>query len=431
MRHIDLFSGIGGFSYAADKVWDNMEHIFVENDPFCQLILKKHWPNSQVFGDIRTFTNPQSNNAYGDTRELSSKNEQQTEKRQEEWFAELSSSDCFLLTGGFPCQPFSSAGRKRGTADDRYLWPEMLRVIKEFQPTWVIGENVAGIVNMVLEQVCLDLEAEGYEVWPLIIPAVAINAPHRRDRVWIVAYRKSRKSREQTQQKGRQDTSRRDSDAQDSVSQRSSRGLESSGQVLGRKSTKAKNAGPSWEENWVEVATELCGVFNGVSSRLYETVNDGVYYKYAKTLNKITGQALPCLWQGFQSEAFQWSIGRFNTVQNKDYLFTVLWQLSHHLSHSGDLPFESEKVQDAYLRNVWDSQISGRSSRRWEYNEQYAQKYKDALSQLSYEVALATEEVWRAYNKDRNPRLKALGNAIVPQVAEEIMRSLTATVNVL
>lgn len=93
-----------------------------------------------------------------------------------------------LLTGGFPCQPFSTAGKQRGTADDRYLWPEMLKIISEARPNWIIGENVAGIVRMELDNCISDLEAKGYECQPFIIPACAKDAPHRRDRVWIIAH---------------------------------------------------------------------------------------------------------------------------------------------------------------------------------------------------------------------------------------------------
>lgn len=161
MRHLDLFSGIGGFSVASESVWGEVEHIFCDIEPFSQAILRKHWPNSKIYGDIK---------------ELKGK--------------EVGPVD--LLTGGFPCQPFSSAGKRRGKEDDRHLWPEMLRVIRETAPRWIVGENVSGLLTwnggLVLDEVFSDLEAEGYEVWAFVIPACAVGAPHRRDRVWIVAH---------------------------------------------------------------------------------------------------------------------------------------------------------------------------------------------------------------------------------------------------
>lgn len=109
-----------------------------------------------------------------------------------------------MLTGGFPCQPFSLAGKRKGTEDDRYLWPEMLRVIRTVRPRWVVGENVFGIVNwsegMVFDKVCSDLEAAGYEVQPYIIPACGVGAPHRRDRCWFVAHARSDGGSEETEQ---------------------------------------------------------------------------------------------------------------------------------------------------------------------------------------------------------------------------------------
>ena len=149
--HIDLFSGIGGFSLAFDNIFNEQEnnHIFVEIDPFCQAVLRKHWPEAEIHGDIRAFDGGES--------------------------------EPFLLTGGFPCQPFSQAGKRKGTEDNRHLWPDMLRVIQVTKPEWVIAENVRGLLSIeggvVFEQVCLDLEANGYEVQPIVIPAVAVNAP--------------------------------------------------------------------------------------------------------------------------------------------------------------------------------------------------------------------------------------------------------------
>ena len=185
--HASLFSGIGGFDLAAE--WSGFNNAFnCEIDQFCTKILKYHFPNSEHYDDIKKtdFT---------------------------KWRGKID-----ILTGGFPCQPFSLAGNRKGTEDDRYLWPQMLRAIREIQPAWVVGENVAGILTMVqpgkevevgrptslfgedytveemhrqyvVETVCTDLEREGYSVQPFVIPACAVGAPHRRDRVWFVARR--------------------------------------------------------------------------------------------------------------------------------------------------------------------------------------------------------------------------------------------------
>ena len=186
MKHLDLFSGIGGFALAAQRVWGEQHEVisFCEIDPFCQKVLKKHWPDVPCCEDIRELNYEFIANA---TRQRPREEGGDCE-RQAEWAASGSEVSIDLLTGGFPCQPFSVAGQQRGTDDDRYLWPEMLRVVKEFRPRWIIGENVAGIINLALDEVCASLEVEGYEVQPVIIPACAVNAPHRRDRVWIIAH---------------------------------------------------------------------------------------------------------------------------------------------------------------------------------------------------------------------------------------------------
>jgi DNA (cytosine-5)-methyltransferase 1 len=164
MKVLDLFSGIGGFSLGLKRA--GMHTVaFCEIDKFCQKVLSKHWPDVPIYDDIKTLT---------------------SERLEQDGIEPID-----VICGGFPCQPFSVAGQKKGTADNRDLWPEMFRLIKECQPTWVIGENVAGFVNMELERTALDLESEGYEVQPLVIPACAIGAPHRRDRVWIIAYSNS------------------------------------------------------------------------------------------------------------------------------------------------------------------------------------------------------------------------------------------------
>jgi DNA (cytosine-5)-methyltransferase 1 len=160
MKHGSLFSGIGGFDLAAEWMgWENVFHC--EWMPFPRKVLDYYWPNADSHIDI----------TKTDFTKYANKID--------------------ILTGGFPCQPFSMAGKRKGKDDERYLWGEMLRAIREIKPKFVIAENVFGITNidggLVFEQVCLDLEAEGYEVQSFIIPAAAKNAPHRRDRVWFVA----------------------------------------------------------------------------------------------------------------------------------------------------------------------------------------------------------------------------------------------------
>jgi DNA (cytosine-5)-methyltransferase 1 len=164
MRHGSLFSGIGGFDLAA--TWMGWQNVFqCEKEEFCQRVLRFYWPKAILYGDVREFDAAN----YRGTIDV--------------------------LSGGFPCQPFSIAGKRKGTADDRYLWPEMCRIINEVRPRWVVGENVLGLLNwrrgMVFEQVQADLETAGYEVWTYILPAAGIGAPHRRERVWIVAHTRS------------------------------------------------------------------------------------------------------------------------------------------------------------------------------------------------------------------------------------------------
>ena len=164
LKTLDLFSGIGGFSIGLERVGFKTV-AFCEIDKYCRLVLKKHWKDTKVYPDVREITRQQYEQDGCELPEV--------------------------ITGGFPCQPFSVAGRQKGTGDNRYLWPEMFRVIKEFKPRWIIAENVRGIINIqdgvVFENVCTDLESQGYETQTFIIPAAGVGAPHRRDRVWIVA----------------------------------------------------------------------------------------------------------------------------------------------------------------------------------------------------------------------------------------------------
>jgi len=162
MKMLDLFSGIGGFSYAAERLVGGFETIgFCEIDPFCQKVLKKHWPDVPIYTDVKELADD----------------------------ADRFRGLVDVVCGGYPCQPFSVASANRkGQEDDRHLWPEMLRIIQGARPRFVIGENVAGHITLGLDDVLSDLEAEGYTARAFVIPACAKDARHRRDRVWVVGY---------------------------------------------------------------------------------------------------------------------------------------------------------------------------------------------------------------------------------------------------
>lgn len=151
-----LFSGIGGFDLGLERAGMRIEWQ-VENNEWCREILKKHWPSVPCHYDITAI----------DWRDIPRVD---------------------IVCGGFPCQPFSLAGKRAGTADDRYLWPEVVRCLDALRPAWFLGENVPGIINLALDQVCTDLEGLGYTVWPVCVPACAVDAPHQRQRVWIIAF---------------------------------------------------------------------------------------------------------------------------------------------------------------------------------------------------------------------------------------------------
>ena len=155
LKVLDLFSGIGGMSLGLEMTGGFETVAFCERDAYCKSILRQHWPTTPIYGDVKELHYDQPVD---------------------------------VICGGYPCQPFSQAGQRRGDQDDRHLWPEMARIIDETRPTWVLAENVAGHVSLGLDQVLSDLEARNYTWGAYIIPAVAVNAHHRRDRVWIVAH---------------------------------------------------------------------------------------------------------------------------------------------------------------------------------------------------------------------------------------------------
>jgi DNA (cytosine-5)-methyltransferase 1 len=162
LRHLDLFSGIGGFSLGLEATGGFETVAFCEIENFPRQVLQKHWPHVKQYNDIKELT---------------------YDKLKEDGIGSID-----IITGGYPCQPFSQAGRKKGEEDPRHLWPEYFRLIKECRPTWVIGENVSGHLKLGLDTVLKDLESEGYTLRTFSISAASIGANHKRERVWIVAY---------------------------------------------------------------------------------------------------------------------------------------------------------------------------------------------------------------------------------------------------
>lgn len=248
MKHGSLFSGIGGFDLAAEWMgWENVFHC--EWNEFGQRVLKHHFPKALSYADI---TKTDFNVHRGRIS---------------------------VLSGGFPCQPYSSAGKRLGKEDERHLWPEMCRAIREIQPRWVVGENVLGLVNwnggLVFEEVQADLEAEGYEVQPFILPACAVNAPHVRQRVWFCAYSTNSDngsgSKDTIPARGKESyelygLSRNAPDSDNELRQPGDRQGTPNGSTFTEKRTESLNAPRGWEE--FPTQPPICSGDDGLSNRL-------------------------------------------------------------------------------------------------------------------------------------------------------------------
>jgi len=456
MTHLDLFSGIGGFALAADRVWPGIEHTFVEYDPFCQAILKKHYPNSTIHGDIRTFiADTEREGREGELRDTEGQHRLRDRSGGDE--------KPFILTGGFPCQPFSVAGRRKGTDDHRYLWPEMFRVIQLYKPTWVIAENVRGLTTwnegMVLETVCSDLESEGYEVQPFIIPACAVGAPHRRERVWIVAHRNvlGNGAGLGSVQEANGEVPERHDHAEpcdtnhDSTSHPRCERREQGGEGQSKRSSvhSSGQSSAKWNRDWREVALATCNdrEHDGFSDWLY-SITRNEELAYATSDHTITRQKMFDLWQAVQSPKVWEAFRRCFKVREAEVLYETLRQFSTEPENMVQRPQEgSTSFEEDMLRGLWSEWKVTSSPQRRRYIEQYRSQCTNLVPKLPLEASLAAAEAWDCIRfirqaltpqgaemdgvtisgaRHRKERLKACGNAIVPQVAEEIMRAMVA-----
>ena len=265
MNHISLFSGIGGTDLACE--WLGIKTIcLVEIDLFCQKVLHKHWPDVPIVKDVNNVEEIKGIVANAKSKSSSPRTSIGKVGEQKQEQSGGSNSESLILTAGFPCQPFSIAGRRKGAADNRYLWPQTLAVIESVKPDWVVLENVAGILSMVFPdsavrvasqtslfsaetdeiadydtisgRIEFDLRQARYETVWLVVPTCAVNAPHRRDRVWVVAH---------------------------TTEQRLQGAITES--TIKRMPAQCDNI-PGWEENWYEVATRFCRVDDGIPNRV-------------------------------------------------------------------------------------------------------------------------------------------------------------------
>jgi DNA (cytosine-5)-methyltransferase 1 len=341
MRHGSLFSGIGGFDLASEWMgWDNVFHC--EWNTFGQKVLNYYWPNSITYNDITKtdFT--------------------------------IHRGGIDIITGGFPCQPYSSAGKRLGKEDERHLWPEMLRAIREIQPTWVVGENVLGLVNwdggLVFHEVQADLETQGYEVQPYVLPAASVNAPHRRDRVWFVAYSKS---------------------CADS-----------------RKSRKLSNEAKEENGGWIEPGTssEQQVQLSTESSSLFGDVSDSELKGFLEYTNssKISSKK-----------------GTLGGKRNKSSIeSTTIYNKSNATDSNSEMLEYGNREGETFRRTIKKKRTkSSNGSREWE-------AFPTVSPICNGDDGLSDRLDSITFPKWRNESIKAGGNAIVPQVVYQIFKAI-------
>ncbi len=309
MRHVDLCSGIGGFALGFEMARLSVPVLFCDVEPWCRRILKKHWPKVPVAEDVKVLANDP-------TRFV---------------------PDCDILTAGYPCQPFSQAGKRQGEEDPRHIWPHIRKIIASKRPSWVVLENVYGHISLGLDSVLTDLESEGYTTRTFVVPAVAVGAPHKRNRVWIVGH------------------------------------TEDNGCNRGAEATRREGTANQQDESQLEIWGEF--------SRPSQDVADA------------TSLGVQGLWSGGEQESHSHARQEVPVRCGEDVADTI----------SERTQGGSTWGQDA--ENAWQS---SRGAKQWDWHVE--------------------PDVGRVANgiPKRVDRLKGLGNAIVPQIAQQIGEAIKA-----
>jgi DNA-cytosine methyltransferase len=371
LKLLDLFSGIGGFSLGLESTGYFQTIAFVEKDKFCRQVLQKNFNNIPIEEDIR---NVRGSNYAAD-----------------------------VITGGFPCQPFSVAGKRKGTADDRYLWDETIRVVAECKPRWFIGENVEGLINinngMVLRQVQTDLEEQGFQVQCIVIPASGIGAWHQRKRIWIVAYSYNngsyRSQRNETEQSSNKQEDRLS--FRDDKDVPNSSGKRSSSQSIGvnrELAEKSKGEKETRDQSTLRTSSSCSDVPNSNTSLRggrgaeFQSRDDGQWGFYSKeeeqTRNDIRSKIIGC-----------------DAVLGE----TTIQHSNNQRCEKSNISKESNK-QDIHS-GEFDSTRTGKTW--WQTQSEFC----GVPNGISFEL-----------DKDRANRIKSLGNSIVPQIARQIGLSI-------
>jgi DNA (cytosine-5)-methyltransferase 1 len=426
--HASLCSRIGAAELAA--VWLGWQNAFwCENDPFCRRVLKYRFKESKGYEDIRKtdFT---------------------------QWSGKID-----VLSAGFPCQPFSTSGRRKGQDDDRYLWPEIIRVVREVKPAWFVGENVNGITSMVfpgseievescrdifkkdntkrvrLEQkyiiasICEDLESAEYSVQPLVIPACAVGAPHRRDRIFFVAHSDSKR------QEWRMCDRKQNEIKTFNISDRSRITADAAGKGLQREVPRNAKIPAEYIPNWRDFPTQppVRRKYDGFSRGLFRYLNTEIYDRIRKTSEENRIENLPEMWQRVSKEEIWGQIGRFYSLESKEILLQTMQLYStENVTPVEFSPFSKNvsKFPLSILRKYGEFRRSPFGRR---YYEQSGIKLDNTVSFLPHEVALAAKAFEKAMLSFeiywRRESIKAFGNAIVPQVMYEIFKAINETNN--